>query len=172
MKGAVKVGDPAPDFELPSQNGVAVRLSAFRGRKNVVLYFYPKDNTPGCTVEARAFRDSYQIFRDEGAEVVGISSDSVDSHRKFSQDCDLPFILLSDQGAVIREEYGVPSSLWVLPGRVTYVIDTEGTVRHIFSSQRPKQHIGEAIKILRSIDRERLSANHENAAGSVAEHSV
>jgi peroxiredoxin Q/BCP len=170
LKDAVKVGDPAPDFELPSQSGERLRLSDFRGKKSVVLYFYPKDNTPGCTMEARAFRDSYQVFKDEGAEVIGVSSDSVDSHRKFSQDCNLPFILLSDLGAVVRGAYGVPSSLWFLPGRVTYIIDSEGTVRHIFSSQRPKQHVGEAMKILKSIDRERESADHKNAARGVAEH--
>ena len=170
MKDTVKIGDPAPDFELPSQSGESVRLSDFRGKKSVVLYFYPKDHTPGCTVEARTFRDSYQVFKDQGAEVIGVSSDSVDSHRKFSQDCNLPFILLSDKAGAVREEFGVPSTLWVLPGRVTYIIDAEGTVRHIFSSQRPKQHVGEAMKILKSIEREKLSSNHENAARSVAEH--
>ena len=170
----VRIGELAPDLELPSQEeGEKVRLSEFRGKKVVVLYFYPRDNTPGCTVEARAFRDYYEVFKDEGAEVIGVSSDSVDSHRRFAQDCNLPFLLLSDEGGRVRREYGVPTTLWVLPGRVTYIIDDEGTVRHIFSSQRPKQHVGEAMKILKSIERERrTSANHENAARSVAEHSV
>ena len=168
----MRIGDPAPGFELSSQDGSTVRLSAFRGKKAVVLYFYPKDNTPGCTVEARAFRDSYQVFKDEGAEVIGVSSDSIDSHKRFSHDCSLPFVFLSDEAGTLRQEYGVPSTLWFLPGRVTYIIDREGTVRHIFSSQQPKQHVGEAIKILRSIERERLSADHENAARSVTENTA
>ncbi len=172
LKEGVKIGDPAPDFELPSETGELVKLSGFRGQKNVVLYFYPKDYTPGCTVEARAFRDNYRVFKDEGAEVIGVSSDSVDSHRKFSQDCNLPFKLLSDDDGRVRRLYGVPKSLWLVPGRVTYVIDAEGTVRHIFSSQRPKQHIEEAIKILRSIYGERASADDEDAARGMTQHSA
>ena len=154
MPNPVRIGDPAPDFELPSQKGLTFSLSDFRGKKVVVLYFYPKDNTPGCTVEARAFRDAYQDFKDEGAEVIGVSSDSIDSHRKFSQECNLPFLLLSDEDGKVRREYGVPTTLWVLPGRVTYIIDSEGTVRHVFSSQRPRQHVAEAMKILKSIEKE------------------
>ena len=152
MKSKVEVGDAAPDFSLPSQSGETVALKRLLGRNEVVLYFYPKDNTPGCTAEAKAFRDSYEVFKEMGAEVVGVSSDSVDSHRGFAAKCEVPFILLSDEGGKVRKLYGVPSSLGLFPGRVTYVIDARGIVRHVFSSQmNPAKHVEEAVKMLRSI---------------------
>lgn len=152
MNKQLAVGDEAPDFSLPSQKGESVHLRDLLGSGEVVLYFYPKDNTPGCTTEARAFRDSYEVFKEMGAEVIGISSDSVDSHVDFSSRCDLPFTLLSDPGGKVRRLYAVPSTLGVLPGRVTYVIDTHGVVRHIFNSQfNAKKHVEEAIKVLQSI---------------------
>jgi thioredoxin-dependent peroxiredoxin len=142
----VRIGDTAPDFTLPSQSGETVSLSDYRGKKVVVLYFYPKDNTPGCTAEACGFRDSYEAFTENGAEVIGISSDSVDTHGSFSGKHDLPFVLLSDKGGTVRKSYGVPNTLMVLPGRVTYVIDREGTVRHVFSSMTNiGGHIDEAL---------------------------
>jgi len=148
----VEVGDPAPDFSLPSQSGEAVELKRLLAKSEVVLYFYPKDNTPGCTAEAKAFRDSYEVFRELGAEVVGVSSDSVDSHRGFAAKCEVPFILLSDAGGKVRKLYGVPSSMGLFPGRVTYVIDTMGIVRHVFSSQlNPAKHVDEAVRVLRSL---------------------
>jgi len=131
----VKVGDTAPDFTLPSQTGESVSLKDFIGKKSVVLYFYPKDDTPGCTAQACAFRDSYEVFKDAGAEVIGISDDSADSHQKFVTKHQLPFTLLSDTGKQVRKLYGVPSTLGLLPGRVTYVIDQNGVVQHIFNSQ-------------------------------------
>ena len=147
----VKVGDRAPEFSLPSQDGV-VSLSELLGRGNVVVYFYPKDRTPGCTAEAGAFRDSYRSFSEQGAEVVGISSDSVDSHKGFAYDCSLPFKILSDVDGAVRKRYGVPSSMGILPGRVTYVIDRDGMVRHIFSSQlHATRHVEEALKGISSI---------------------
>ena len=100
----------------------------------VVLYFYPKDNTSGCTAEACAFRDSYETFTDAGAEVIGVSSDSADKHAGFASKHRLPFTLLADQGGRVRKAYGVPAALGFLPGRVTYVIDRTGTVRHVFNS--------------------------------------
>jgi thioredoxin-dependent peroxiredoxin len=146
MKSTVRVGDTAPGFTLPSQSGENVSLSDYLGKKVVVLYFYPKDNTPGCTAEACAFRDSYEAFTEAGAEVIGISSDSVDAHGKFSGKHQLPFVLLADQGGAVRKRYGVPNALMVLPGRVTYVIDREGTVAHIFSSlSNIDGHINEAL---------------------------
>jgi len=152
LTNKVEVGDVAPDFSLPSHSGETVVLKHLLGKSEVVLYFYPKDNTPGCTAEARAFRDSYEIFKEMGAEVVGVSSDSVDSHRGFAAKCEVPFILLSDEGGRVRKLYGVPSSLGLLPGRVTYVIDTNGIVRHVFNSQmNPAKHVEEAVKALRSI---------------------
>ena len=152
MSKQVSVGDAAPEFSLPSQNGDVINLKDMLGTGEVVLYFYPKDRTPGCTAEAKAFRDSYEVFREMGAEVVGVSSDSVDSHTDFAAKCDLPFTLLSDEGGRVRKLYGVPSTLGLLPGRVTYIIDTRGIVRHIFNSQtNPAKHVEEAIRVLKSI---------------------
>ncbi len=148
----VSVGDTAPDFTLPSQSGESVSLKDFIGKKSVVLYFYPKDDTPGCTAEACAFRDSYEVFKDAGAEVIGVSDDSPDSHQKFAAKHRLPFILLSDSGKQLRKLYGVPSTLGLLPGRVTYVIDKTGVVRHIFNSQLNfKGHIEESLKTLQEL---------------------
>ena len=134
MAPSVQVGDKAPDFTLPSQSGEPVRLQDRLGERVVVLYFYPKDNTPGCTAEACAFRDSHETFTDAGAEVIGVSSDSADKHAAFSGRHKLPFTLLADRGGRVRKAYGVPAVLGLLPGRVTYVIDRTGTVRHIFNS--------------------------------------
>lgn len=148
----VKVGETAPDFTLPSQTGSPVSLKDFRGKKSVVVYFYPKDDTPGCTAEACAFRDSYEVFSDAGAEVIGISEDSQQSHQQFAAKHNLPFTLLSDAGNKVRQLYGVPATLWVLPGRVTYVIDQQGVVQHIFDSMLNfKAHVEEALKTLQAI---------------------
>lgn len=141
----VKVGDLAPDFSLPSSKGDLVSLANFRGRE-VVLYFYPKDNTAGCTAEACAFRDSYEDFQEAGAEVIGISSDSETTHGQFARRLNLPFLLLSDRDGAVRARYGVPKTLGLLPGRVTYLIDRDGVVRAIFSSQfQPKKHLTEML---------------------------
>ncbi len=149
---AIQVGDAAPDFALPNQTGEQVTLSSFQGQKAVVLYFYPKDDTPGCTVESCSFRDSYEDFTAIGAEVIGISSDSPDSHRAFASKHNLPFTLVSDANSAVRKAYGVPATLGLLPGRVTYVIDREGVVRHIFNSQfNPKGHVAEAMGILKTL---------------------
>jgi thioredoxin-dependent peroxiredoxin len=151
-KDRVDAGSKAPNFTLPSQSGVMVNLKDFIGKKPVVLFFYPKDDTPGCTKEACAFRDDYEEFDKLDAEVIGISSDSVESHRRFAKKHDLPFTLLSDEGRKVRRLYGVPNAFGLFPGRVTYVIDEEGVVRHIFSSQLGvEQHVEEALKALQSI---------------------
>jgi peroxiredoxin Q/BCP len=148
---AVKVGDTAPDFTLPSQSGASVKLSDFRG-KSVVLYFYPKDDTPGCTKESCAFRDQYEVFTNAGAEVIGVSADSPESHQRFATKYQLPFTLLSDTGNQVRKLYGVPATLGLLPGRVTYIIDQQGVVQHIFNSQFNFQgHVDEALKTLQQI---------------------
>ncbi|QQR79366.1 MAG: peroxiredoxin [Deltaproteobacteria bacterium] len=145
----IKEGVEAPNFKLKNQKGEEVSLSQFRGKKNVVLYFYPKDDTPGCTKEACTFRDQYEVFMKQGAEVIGVSSDSVDSHSKFSQKYHLPFSLLSDEGGALRKLYNVPKTMGLFPGRVTYVIDREGIVRKVFSSQlNATQHVEEALKAL------------------------
>lgn len=148
---AIKVGDRAPEFTLPSQDGTNVSLADFLGKKSVVIYFYPKDDTPGCTKESCAFRDSYEVFKEMGAEVIGISADSVDSHQRFQTKYQLPFILLSDTDNKVRNLFGVPPTLFILPGRVTYVIDKEGIVKHVFDSQLDfNAHVDEALKTLKS----------------------
>jgi thioredoxin-dependent peroxiredoxin len=145
----VQVGDAAPDFTLPDGLGQPVTLSSFRGRK-VVLFFYPKDDTRGCIAQACAFRDAYEGFLASGAEVIGISSDSVASHRGFAEKHALPYRLLSDEGGQVRKRFGVPKTLGFLPGRVTYVIDKDGIVRHVFSSQlNVAAHVGEALEALK-----------------------
>lgn len=155
-KGKVQVGDLALDFTLPAQSGPLVSLGDFLGKTALVLYFYPKDNTSVCTAEACAFRDSYEVFKDAGAEVIGISSDSVESHQQFTAAHRLPFILLSDVGGVIRKRYGVPTAFG-LPGRVTYIIDRQGIVRHIFFSQfTSEKHVAQALQTLQSIHEEHM----------------
>jgi peroxiredoxin Q/BCP len=153
---SVKVGDRALDFTLPTQKtGESFHLYDMIGKSAIVLYFYPKDDTPGCTAEACSFRDSYEVFKEAGAEVVGISSDNEKSHQQFANKYKLPFILLSDLGGVVRKFYGVPSTLGLIPGRVTYIIDKQGIVRHIFSSQfAPQMHVSEALKVLQEISKE------------------
>ncbi len=143
----LSVGDSAPDFTLLDQRGKPVRLYELTETKNVALYFYPKDATPGCTLEARAFRDAYDVFVAADTEVVGVSSDSVKSHERFAANERLPFLLLSDRDGMVRELYGVERTLGILPGRVTYVIGKGGVVRHVYSSQlRATQHPREALK--------------------------
>ncbi len=151
----VNIGETAPDFTLTSQTGEAVTLSQFRGKKNVVLYFYPKDETRGCTREACTFRDSYELFTDLGAEVIGVSADTVESHKSFTAHYNLPFTLLSDMDNAVRKLYGAESSISFIPGRVTFVIDKNGTVRHVFSSQlQPEKHVEEARQILIKLNEE------------------
>lgn len=150
---AVKVGDKAPDFTLISQSGQTISLKDFHHKQSVVLYFYPKDNTPGCTSESCAFRDRYEVFQEVGAEVIGISGDSPESHQQFATKYQLPFTLVSDINNQVRQEYGVPKAMWVLPGRVTYVIDKEGIVQHIFDSMMNFQaHVDEALKTLKEMN--------------------
>jgi len=148
----IKVGDAAPEFDLTDAAGKRVRLSDFRGKRNVVLYFYPKDDTPGCTKEACSFRDSYQSFTDAGAEVIGVSSDNGASHQKFAEKFQLPFTLVSDNGGSVRKRYGVPATLGLLPGRVTFVIDRDGIVRHVFNSQlQATKHVDEALTVIKKL---------------------
>jgi thioredoxin-dependent peroxiredoxin len=151
-KDRVTVGSLAPDFTLPSQSGEMVSLGDFLGKRPVVIFFYPKDNTSGCTKEVCSFRDSFEELGKLDAEVIGISSDSVESHKGFAEKHELPFTLLSDEGGKVRRLYGVPTTLGLLPGRVTYVIDREGVVRNVFSSQiAVERHVEEALKTLASL---------------------
>ena len=145
----LQVGDSAADFTLAGSNGELVSLSDFRGRSEVVLFFYPKDHSPACTAEACSFRDSYEVFRARGAEVIGISTDFPASHERFAGRFRLPFILLSDSDGSVRERYGVAKTLKIFPGRATYLIDRQGVIRHIFSSQfLPVRHVSTALSVL------------------------
>ncbi len=151
-RNQVQVGDHAPDFTLPTQAGSMVSLKDFLGKSIVVLYFYPKDNTGGCIKEACSFRDSHEVFKEAGAEVIGVSSDSVASHNKFAHKHRLPFTLASDADGKLRKRYGVPTTWGILPGRVTYIIDKQGIVRHISSSHFiPEKHITEALRTLKAL---------------------
>lgn len=146
----LNAGQTAPDFTLPDQGGDPVTLSDLRGRW-VVVYFYPADDTPGCTAESCSFRDSHEDFTDAGAVVIGVSSDSVESHQRFAARHRLPFTLLADEDGAVRSAWGVGKTLGLLPARVTYVIDPEGTVRKVFASQlRPRRHIDEALEAIRA----------------------
>ncbi len=148
--GKVRVGGKAPEFSLQSHDGKTISLSDYRGKKSLVVYFYPKDETPGCTVESCTFRDFYEEFTEAGAEVIGISSDSVESHVNFAEHHDLPFVLLTDEDQSVRSAYGATGLF--LPGRITYVIDKEGVVRYIFSSQaQVKRHVREALEIIKGL---------------------
>jgi thioredoxin-dependent peroxiredoxin len=148
----IEAGTAAPDFELPDQSGKRVRLSGFRGKSPVVMFFYPKDDTSGCTIEACKFRDDFEKFQAAGAEVIGISDDSEHSHGAFVSKYKLPFTLLSDKGGNVRKLYGVKKTFGVIPGRATFVIDRAGVVRHTFSSQsKPAQHVEEALIALASL---------------------
>ncbi|MBK1988135.1 peroxiredoxin [Sphaerospermopsis aphanizomenoides BCCUSP55] len=149
---SIKVKDTAPDFSLPDQNGSTVSLRDFRGKKAVVLYFYPKDDTPGCTAESCAFRDQYEVFKAAGAEVIGVSGDSRESHQKFAAKHNLPFTLLSDQGDQVRKVYGATTAFGFIPGRVTYVIDQNGVVQYVFDSMLNfKGHVEETLKTLQQL---------------------
>jgi peroxiredoxin Q/BCP len=149
----MQVGDKAPDFELAASGGKTVRLSDFKGKKTVVLYFYPKDETPGCTAEACKFRDDYEDFTAAGAEVIGVSDDSVASHESFAAKHRLPFLLVSDVGGKVRQQWGVKATFGIIKGRVTFVIDRDGIVRHRFDSQiRVGRHVDDALELVKKLE--------------------
>lgn len=149
----LKKGDKIPEFTLLDQQGEEYSVSSDLGKNLIVIYFYPKDDTPGCTKEACSFRDSFEEFSDYGAKVIGISADSPVSHKKFAEKHNLPFTLLSDKGNLVRKQFGVKGSLFgLLPGRVTFIIDKGGTIQHVFDSQfNALQHVEEAKNILSSL---------------------
>ncbi|KAB1156538.1 peroxiredoxin [Flavobacterium luteum] len=150
---ALKVGDRIPNFTAINTNGTVFESQFIIGKKPVVIYFYPKDDTPGCTAQACSFRDQYEDFTDLGAEVIGVSSDTVASHQKFAKQHQLPFILLSDSNKKIRNLFGVPSGLFgLLPGRVTYVADKNGIITLIFdNSLMATKHIPKALSSLKKL---------------------
>lgn len=148
---ALRVGDFVTNFKAKTQTGEKFELSNYIG-KPLVIYFYPKDNTPGCTTQACSFRDQYQDFKDLGAEVIGISGDTEESHDKFAQKHNLPFILLSDGKRKIRNAFGVPTHFFgLLPGRVTYIIDKEGKVVSVFNSIKANVHIEHALETIKEM---------------------
>lgn len=149
----IEVGSIIPTFSLPDQHGEIFDISEVLGTKNLVIYFYPKDDSPGCTKQACSFRDQYEDFMDADAMVIGISSDNIESHKAFAEKHGLNFTLLSDENGAVRDLFGVPKSfLGLLEGRTTYVIDKNGEVVYIFNSQlQAEKHISEALKALQSI---------------------
>lgn len=149
---SVAPNEPAPDFELQSADGTPLRLSNLRGRK-VVLFFYPRDHSPGCTAEVCAFRDAYEDLVTAGAEVVGVSGDPPERHRAFAARRGLPFPIVSDPGGAVRRQYGAGSRLLLnMPGRVTYLIDEHGVVRDVFASLwRPVEHVKRALAWVRAV---------------------
>ena len=149
----LKPGDKLPHFILNDETHHPVDISAISG-KFLVLYFYPKDDTPGCTKEACSFRDSFQDLVDAGAVVFGVSSDNPDSHAQFKKKYHLPFSLLSDTGGELRKQLGVPTDLFgLLPGRVTYIFNPEGRLVHVFDSQfSPEKHVKEALNVMRGVE--------------------
>lgn len=149
----LQVGDRAPEFQLKNQDNKLIHLSDFKGKKHIVLYFYPKDETPGCTIEACSFRDNYEIFLENDAEVIGISNDSVKSHKGFQLKRNLPFLLLSDPKGAVRKLYKVSKTfMGLILGRETFLIDKEGIIQYHFSSQlQIHKHINNTLRVLKSL---------------------
>ena len=149
----MKKGDKIPAFRLPDQNNNTIDINDFTGKQPIVLYFYPKDETPGCTKEACTFRDAMKDFEQLNAKIIGISADSVKSHKAFAENHNLNFTLLSDENKQVRKLLEVPSDVFgLIDGRVTYVVDKNGVIQHIFKSQlNATKHVGEAKKALEAL---------------------
>jgi peroxiredoxin Q/BCP len=152
----LSVGDLCPSFSLLDQHGQVTNSADLIGTQLLVIYFYPKDDTPACTKEACSFRDSHAEFSDLGCKVIGISSDNVSAHLKFADKHRLNFTLLADVKGEVRKSFGVPRALFgILPGRVTYIIDLKGTVQGIFNSMTdPMGHIAHALETIKSLQAE------------------
>jgi thioredoxin-dependent peroxiredoxin len=149
----IKIGRSIPSFTLPDQNGNLFDINSVVGKKNLVIYFYPKDDSLGCTAQACSFRDQFEVFKDADALIIGISGQSVESHKKFAEKYRLSFTLLSDKGNKIRSIFNVPTNLMgLLPSRVTYIADKTGKVIYIFNSQtKAKEHVEEALRVLKDL---------------------
>jgi len=145
----IKIGDTIPDFSLKDQQGNLYDISAIRGRKKLVIFFYPQDGSLNCTREACFFRDLTDMFDEADAVIIGISGQSVESHKKFADQNRLTYTLLSDSDNSVRKLFGVPTRMFgLIPGRVTYVADRSGKVVYIFDSQTETQrHADEALKM-------------------------
>jgi len=147
----IEIGDQVPNFSLKDQNNKTFNIADNIG-KPMVVYFYPKDDTPGCTKQACKFRDEFEKFTDLGTLVIGVSADNIESHKKFEEKYNLPFILLADTENEVRSLFGVPKNLFLIPGRVTYVIDKRGVIQYIFNSQLGiEKHIGNSLQKLKEI---------------------
>jgi peroxiredoxin Q/BCP len=149
----LKVGDTAPDFSLSDEKGLPVSLKNYLGKKVVVLYFYPKDFTSGCTAEACSFRDNYELYQSRGAVVIGVSLDSVESHSKFSEKYNLPFAILSDRNKEVAKAYGVLGLGGFLTKRVTFIINKNGKITHIFPKVDVRHHSEEVFKALEEVEK-------------------
>lgn len=149
----ISTGDKCPTFELNDQEGKLRKREEFLTKKALVLYFYPKDDTPGCTAQACSFRDAYEELLEVGAEVIGVSGDTLEQHKKFAKKHNLPFTLLADTNNKLRKQMGVPTNLFgLIPGRVTYVIDNKGIVKGLFNSQLDvKGHVKKAREIIEKL---------------------
>ncbi len=149
---ALKVGDHCPEIELIDQSGNTLKRSQLKN-KTLVLFFYPKDQTPGCIAQVCGFRDNYDLFKIFGAEVWGVSGDDTNSHLKFASQQNLPFPLLSDPDNKLRKAFGIQNVLGIIPGRVSYIIDSKGIIRHIFNNLlNGPAHVDEALKMLNEIN--------------------
>jgi peroxiredoxin Q/BCP len=146
----LKVGSKVPEFKLLNQDGTDFDIKDVLGKENLVVYFYPKDDSPGCTKEACSFRDQYESFKEANAKVIGISGQSVESHKEFAEKYKLPFTLLSDKDNSVRKLFGVRTG--PIPGRVTFVVDKTGTVVYTFESlMDANKHVEEAMRILKDM---------------------
>jgi peroxiredoxin Q/BCP len=146
---ALKVGDKLPNFKAKDTNGNLFDSQDYIGKQPLVIYFYPKDETKVCTAQACSFRDNYEEFKDLGAEIIGISADSVQSHFKFKSKFNLPFILLSDNDKKLRKLFGVENDFLIIPGRQTFVVDKNGLIIMVFNSMSGTIHIEKALKVLK-----------------------
>ncbi len=147
---SISIGDTIPDFKLTDQNGNEFDSTSVKGKSKLVIYFYPKNFTPGCTKEACSFRDNYEDFKSLGATVIGISGDTKESHERFAKKYNLPFILLSDAAGKVKRKFGVKNDLFgLLPGRETYVVGKDGKVLYVFNSMNATRHIKKALEVLK-----------------------
>jgi len=148
----LKAGQEAPNFSLPDQNDNSVSLLDFRGKKNVIIFFYPKDNTPGCTAQSCSFRDNYSAFNELNTQVIGVSQDSVESHKDFSQRNQLSYPILCDADGSVRKLYGLKKLFGLIPDRVSFAINKNGIIQHVFCSQfQSTKHIEEMLNACRKI---------------------